>query len=78
MGKISKPLSKQFKDQLLKLRQEEEVDLYVLGLHYQNDGDLNYFPIEDRRRIKAILHVLVHDTKRHAELLKRIAEYNEK
>ena len=57
--------------------QEEELDLYVLTMHYRNDGDLNYFPEADRRRIKSILDILIQDTKRHAELLKKIAALKE-
>ena len=73
-----KSLPKHFKDKLFRLLQEEELDLYVLSLHYQNDGDLNYFPAADRHRIKAIFDILVKDTKRHAELLKQIVEHGEK
>lgn len=57
--------------------QEEELGLYVLTMHYRNDGDLNYFPEADRRRIKSILDILIQDTKRHAELLKKIAALKE-
>lgn len=57
--------------------QEEELDLYVLTMHYRNDGDLNYFSDADRKRIKNILDVLIQDTKRHAQLLKDIADLEE-
>ena len=71
-------LAKNFRTRLLRLLDEEELDLYVLGLHYQNDGDLNYFPAQDRHRIKAIFDILVKDTKRHADLLKQIVKHGEK
>lgn len=70
-------LPKQLKNELARMLQEEELDLYVLTMHYRNDGDLNYFPEADRRRIKSILDILIQDTKRHAELLRKIAGLNE-
>ncbi len=70
-------LPKPLKNELTRMLQEEELDLYVLTMHYRNDGDLNYFPEADRRRIKSILDILIRDTQRHAELLKKIAELNE-
>ena len=66
------PLSKTLKDQLVTMRQAEELDLNVLAMHYQNDADLNYFPETDRKRIRSILDVLIQDTKRHAEVLEKI------
>jgi len=71
------PLPKQLKSELARMLQEEELGLYVLTMHYRNDGDLNYFPEADRRRIKSILDILIQDTKRHAELLKKIAALKE-
>ena len=68
---MAKP-SKQFKTKLLQLLQEEEVDLYVLTMHYRNDGELAYFDEPDRRRVKHILDILIRDTKRHSEILQRI------
>ena len=65
-------LSKEFKSKIVRSLQEEELDLYVLSMHYQNDGDLNYFSEPDRRRIKNILDILIRDTQEHAEILKRI------
>ena len=70
-------LSKKFKNELAKMLQEEELDLYVLTMHYRNDGDLNYFPDADRKRIRSILDILIQDTKRHAGLLRKIAELEE-
>ena len=71
------PLPKQLKSELARMLQEEELGLYVMTMHYCNDGDLNYFPEADRRRIKSILDILIQDTKRHAELLKKIAALKE-
>ena len=71
-------LPKQFKNKLTRLLQEEEVDLYVLSMHYRNDGDLNYFPEPDRKKIKGIFDILIHDTKQHSEILKRILGLDEK
>lgn len=69
---------KQFKTKLAELLQEEELDLYVLTMHYRNDGDLNYFNEPDRRKVKDIFDILIEDTQRHAELLKKILEVEEK
>ena len=71
------PLPKPLRNKLAKMLQEEELDLYVLTMHYRNDGDLNYFPDADRKRIRSILDILIQDTKRHAELLREIAELEE-
>ena len=71
-------LPKQFKTKLTGLLQEEELDLYVLTMHYRNDGDLNYFNESDRRKVKSIFDILIQDTQRHAELLKNILKASEK
>ncbi len=68
------PLSKPIQSQLSRLLQEEEMDLFLLTLHYRNDGDLNFFPPSDRKRVKKILDLLIHDTEEHSELLKSILE----
>ena len=68
------PLPKSLRNKLTKMLEEEELDLYVLTMHYRNDGDLNYFPEADRRRVRGILDILIRDTQHHAELLKKIAE----
>lgn len=67
-------LPKHFTNKLVKLLQEEEIDLYVLSMHYRNDGELSYFPEPERRKIKAIFDVLIRDTQRHREILKEIVE----
>ena len=66
------PLSKALKAKLAKMRQEEELDLYILTMHYRNDSDLNYFSELDRARIRNILDILMRDTKRHAQMLEKI------
>ena len=71
-------LPKRFKNKLTEFLEEEELDLYVLTMHYLNDGDLNYFNASDRRRVKSIFDILIQDTQRHAELLKNILEGSEK
>ena len=65
-------LSKPFKDKLIKLLEEEEMDLYILTMHYRNDGDLNYFSEPNRRKVKHIFDILIRDTQRHSEILKSI------
>ena len=67
-------LSKSIKEKLSRLLQEEEMDLFLLTLHYRNDGDLNFFPHEDRKRVRKILDVLIQDTQRHSDLIKSILE----
>ncbi len=71
-------LSKHFKAKLIQLLQEEELDLYVLTMHYRNDGDLSYFNESDQHRVKSIFDILIEDTQRHAELLKRMLKIQEK
>lgn len=66
------PLSKAVKHKLTQLLQEEETDLYILTLHYRNDGDLNFFPEADRKQVKKILDVLIQDTQRHSEVIQLI------
>ena len=65
-------LPKQFRVRLIRLLQEEEVDLYVLTMHYRNNGELTYFDEVNRQRIKNIFDILIRDTKRHSEILKYI------
>ena len=67
-------LPKHFKTKLTQLLQEEEIDLYVLTMHYRNDGDISYFNEPERRRVKGIFDILIEDTQRHAELLKGMVE----
>ncbi len=68
------PLAKAVKHKLEQLLQEEETDLYILTLHYRNDGDLNFFPEADRKQVKKILDVLIQDTQRHSKIIQSIIE----
>ncbi|MBI1977467.1 MAG: hypothetical protein HYS55_01790 [Candidatus Omnitrophica bacterium] len=65
-------LTKSFKDKLAWLLREEEVDLYVLTMHYLNDGELAFFEGTDRSRVKHIFDILIQDTKEHARILKSL------
>jgi len=67
-------LEKEFVQKIAHALQEEEVDIYVLTLHYKNDIDLKYFSEEDQKRIKRILDILIKDTEHHAELLRLMVE----
>jgi hypothetical protein len=71
-------LSKEFTHKLARMLNDEEVDLYVLSLHYRNNEDLNYFSEEDQKRVKSIFDILIKDTKHHAELLELIVELAER
>jgi hypothetical protein len=75
---VSMGLPKKLRDQLARLLQEEEMDLFILTMHYRNDGDLNYFPEADRGQVKSIFDTLIQDTRRHAQLLNRIIELIER
>lgn len=65
-------VSEDFKKRLMQALEDEDVDLYVLTMHYRNDGDLNYFGEEERKQVRDILNILIHDTKKHAELLQTV------
>ena len=65
-------LPKPWKEKLLRALQEEESDLFILTMHYRNDGDLNYFSEIDRRRVKTALDILIGDTERHSKVLKAL------
>ena len=61
--------------ELTKAEEEEEVGLYLLRLHYDNEIDLDFFNLREKERIKKLLTILMDDTARHRELLlKAIAE----
>jgi len=67
-------LSDDFVRKIAKSLSEEEIDLYILTLHYKNQEDMKYFNAEDQKRIRAIFDVLIKDTKRHAKTLELIVE----
>ena len=71
-------LPDQFKEKLARTLEEEESDLFVLTMHYRNNGDLNFFNQRDQKRIKSILDTLIHDTERHATVLKMMIYSGEK
>ena len=68
------PLPRRFKEKLLRALQDEESDLFILTMHYRNDGDLNYFNEIDRRRVKTALDILIGDTERHSKMLKALLD----
>ena len=55
--------------ELSKAEDEEEVGLYLLRLHCENEKDLLFFSEEEKKAIKRLLNILVADTLRHRELL---------
>ncbi len=60
--------------ELSKAEDEEEVDLYLLGLHFQNESDLKFFTKMERDEIKKRLSVLMTDTQKHIKLLNEVSE----
>ena len=64
--------------ELYKGEDEEEADLYLMQLHLRNQLDLEFFPPEDRKRVKELLAQLIHDTTKHRELLDLVVEEIEK
>jgi hypothetical protein len=67
-------LSDQFLNKVIASLQEEELDNYVLNLHYQNSQDLQYFKEKDREKIKSIFKILIQDTEKHIEILELISD----
>jgi hypothetical protein len=72
------PLTDDFVNKIAHSLHEEEVDIFVLTLYYRNSSDLLYFNEEDRKRVRQIFDILIHDTEQHAELLKLIVEMGRK
>lgn len=60
--------------ELTKAEEEEEVGLYLLRLHYNNEADLGFFNAREREKIKSLLGELVKDTILHRELLSKVIE----
>ncbi len=58
--------------ELTKAEDEEEVGLYLLRLHCDNEIDLKFFARIEKALIKNLLTTLVNDTVRHRELLTEI------
>ena len=65
--------------ELGKAEEEEEVDLYLLRLHFDNKTDRELFtPAEEEEMLK-LLSILMNDTIKHRELLAQvIVELEEK
>lgn len=61
------------KDELLyelsKAEDEEEVALYLLRLHYDNETELKSFTPAQKEKIKKLLSILIRDTIKHREFL---------
>ncbi len=55
--------------ELSKAEEEEEVGLYLLHLHYDNEIDLNFFSKTEKGKIKKLLGILINDTMQHRERL---------
>lgn len=74
---LEKPLSRTavFKEKILASLDEEEVDLYVLTMYYQDHEDLNFFGAADQKRVKEIFGVLIQNTKKHRDILERILDF---
>lgn len=71
-------LPQEFIHKLAHMLDDEELDLYLLMLHFKNKEDLSYFTPDDQKKILNIFDVLIKDTKHHAELLQLIVELVEK
>ena len=59
--------------ELSKAEDEEGVDLYLLGLHFENESDLKFFTEVERDEIKKRLSVLMTDTEKHLRLLSEMS-----
>ena len=60
--------------ELSKAEDDEETDLYLLRLHFDNESDLNFFTETEKREIKRLLSILMTDTKKHRNLLIEISK----
>ena len=60
--------------ELSKAEDEEGVDLYLLGLHFKNKSDLEFFTEDEKNEIKKLLSVLMTDTQKHLRLLNEMSE----
>lgn len=60
--------------ELSKAEDEEEVDLYWLRLHFDNEVDLRFFTQIERDEIKRQLSILIADTEKHLRLLNGMNE----
>ncbi len=60
--------------ELSKAEDEEEVDLYYIRLHFDNETDLGFFTKNEKNEIKKQLSILMADTEKHIRLLGEINE----
>ena len=60
--------------QLSKAEDEEEVGVYLLRLHFENEQDLRFFSAKERKKVKELLSNLIDDTIRHKDMLFELTE----
>lgn len=58
--------------ELSKAEDEEQVDLYYMRLHFDNEKDLGFFTENERDEVKKRLSILMADTEKHIRLLGEI------
>ena len=66
-----------FREKVIRSLNEEEIDLYVLTLHYWNHEDLSFFSESDQKKINEIFGTLIRDTQHHKEVLELILGIDE-
>lgn len=57
-----------------KAEDEENSDLFLLQLYFENKKDLSLFSFEEEKKIKKCLMRLMQDTAKHQELLREVAD----
>ena len=67
-------LPDEFMKKILQALEDEEVDVYAMGLFCMNEADMKFFSPKDRKRVKEIFQTLMSDTRHHTELLRLILE----
>jgi len=67
-AKIKTPRDKLLYE-LSKAEDEEEMELAMLGLHFDDKVDLKFFTKKELTEIKRLLKILISDTRRHHRLL---------
>ena len=60
--------------ELCKAENEEETDLYLLHLHFDNASELQFFSRKEREKIEKLLSILIKDTVTHHELLAQLTQ----
>ncbi len=60
--------------ELSKAEDEEEVELSMLKLHFDNKIDLQFFQPYEREEIKSRIAILIRDTRKHQKLLGLMVE----